>query len=339
MSIDVIIFHNKILIIWQQRCMLNERTEFQAKVGFSMNTKQMQYALALSETLNFSQVAEQLGISQPALSKQIQHLEQELGVRLFDRNRSPMTLTPAGEYFIRNARELVYKEDQLRKALGQFRSGDSGRLVIGVTPFRSLYLMPELVKKIRNRYPGVCISVHEVNSAQLRKDAAEGKCDLAIVNLPVDTALLDVVPLEPDTLVLAVHHSLLGKLPEAGNDHYPEVEFSQLQELPFVVLSPGQEMRTLFDGLCAAAGVQPIIAAEVIGVASALAMARAGVGAAVLPLQFVHSQHFDDHLSLYIVKNSLYSRQPAVVTRRGQVRTPYADYAISVLTEKRDGGI
>ena len=297
-----------------------------------MNTKQIQYALALSETLNFSQVAEQLGISQPALSKQIQHLEKELGVKLFDRNHSPLALTPAGEYFMRNARELVYKEDQLRKALGQFQSGESGRLVIGITPFRSLYLIPELVKEIRNRYPGVSITVHEINSAQLRKDAAEGKCDLAIVNLPVDTSLLDAIPLEPDTLVLAAHKTMLGKLPEAKDANYPEVDFSQLQDLPFVVLSPGQEMRVLFDRLSTAAGFQPIIAAEVIGVATALAMARAGVGAAVLPLQFVHSQHFDDNLSLYAIKNSLYSRQPAVVTRRGQVRTAYAEFAINFLT-------
>lgn len=297
-----------------------------------MNTRQIQYALALSETLNFSQVAEQLGISQPALSKQIQHLEKELGVKLFDRNHSPLTLTPAGEYFVRNAQELVYKEEQLRKALDQFRSGESGRLVIGVTPFRSLYLMPEIVKKIRNKYPGVQVSLQEVNSTQLRKEAAEGKYDLAIVNLPVDTALLDAIPLEPDTLVLAVHNTMVGKLPATGDGKYAAVDFDQIQDLPFVVLSPGQELRLLFDGLCTAADFTPIIAAEVMGVTSAWAMARAGVGVALLPLQFVHSQYFDNNLSLYIVKNSLYSRQPVIVTRRGQVRTPYADFAIRLLT-------
>ena len=297
-----------------------------------MNTKQLQYVLALAETRNFSQVAEQMGITQPALSKQIQHIEKELGVKLFDRNHSPLTLTPAGEYFVRSAREMVYREEQLRKAMEQFQSGDSGRLVIGVTPFRSLYLMPELVKKIRTRYPGVSITLHEVNSAQLRKDAAEGKCDLAIVNLPVDTAVLDVTPLEPDTLVLAVHKDMAEGLPADSDGKNLVVDIGQLGELPFVVLSPGQELRKLFDGLCTAADFHPTIAAEVVGVTSALAMAKAGVGAAVLPLQFVHSLDFDDNLALYAIKNSLYTRQPAVVTRRGQARTPYADFAIRLLT-------
>jgi DNA-binding transcriptional LysR family regulator len=297
-----------------------------------MNTKQVQYALALSETLNFSQVAEQLGISQPALSKQIQHLEKELGVRLFDRNHSPLTLTAAGEYFVRNARELVYKEKQLYKALDQFRSGENGRLIIGITPFRSLYLMPELVKEVRKRYPGVSVSIHELPSPQLRKNAADGKYDLAIVNLPVDTSLLDVFPLETDTLVLAIHKTMAEKLPITGEGKYPIVDFSQIKELPFVVLSPGQELRQLFDKLCNTADFIPNIAAEVMGVTSALSMAQSGVGATLLPLQFVHKQQFNDNLSLYIVKNSLYSRQPVIVTRKGQLRTPYADFAINLLT-------
>ncbi|MBE7039579.1 MAG: LysR family transcriptional regulator [Ruminococcaceae bacterium] len=301
-----------------------------------MNTKQIQYALALSETLNFSQVAEQLGISQPAFSKQIQNIEKELGVKLFDRNHNPLTLTPAGEYFVRNARELLYKEEQLRKALDQFKTGESGRLTIGVTPFRSLYLMPGLIKKIRSRYPGVCVSLKEVPSHQLRKDVVEGKYDFAIINLPLDTSMLDVIPLEPDTLVLAVHNTLVEKLPIACDGEYPEVDFSEVKKLPFVVLSQNQELRQLFDKLCTRADFHPNIAAEVMGVTSAFTMAQAGVGATLLPLQFVHNQHFDKNLSIYIVKNSIFSRQPVIVTRRGQFRSPYADFAIHLLTAEQN---
>lgn len=299
-----------------------------------MNARQIQYALALSETLNFSQVADQMGISQPALSKQIKLLENELGVELFDRNRSPLTLTPAGEYFILNAKELVYREEQLRKSLSQFSSGESGRLVIGITPFRSLYLMPDTVKKMRDKYPGVQVSLHEINSSQLRKEAAEGKCDFAVVNLPVDTSLLDVIPLEPDTLVLAVHKSMVGKLPKTIDGKYAMVDLGDIKDMPFVVLTQGQELRQLFDRLCTVSDFHPTIAAEVVGVTTAWAMARAGVGATLLPLQFVHSQNFDDDLSLYIVNNSLYTRQPVIVTRKGQFLSPYAEYAIGLLTEK-----
>ena len=173
-----------------------------------MNSRQLQYAITLSQTLNFSHAADQLGISQPSLSKQILSLENELGLRLFDRNRSPMTVTPAGAYFILEAKELLYKEDQLIKGLDRYKSGENGRLVIGVTPFRSLYLMPPLAKKIRDRYPGIQVVFHEASSSQLRKEAAEGKFDFAIVNLPIDDSLLDSILIEPDTLVLAVPSSM-----------------------------------------------------------------------------------------------------------------------------------
>ena len=74
-----------------------------------MNTRQLQYALELSKSLNFSAVAERLGISQPALSKQILHLENEIGVKLFDRSTNPLTVTPAGEHFFREAQRLLLR--------------------------------------------------------------------------------------------------------------------------------------------------------------------------------------------------------------------------------------
>lgn len=299
-----------------------------------MNTKQLQYVLALSETLSFSQVAENLNISQPALSKQIQHFEKELGVQLFDRSRNPLTLTPAGEYFIKNAKELLYKEEQIRKELDRFRSGENGRLTIGVTPFRSFYMMPSLVKRIRDRFPGVQISLQEISSTQLRKDAAEGKYDLAIVNLPVDTSVLNVIPLMQDVLVLAVHRSMAELMPEIPSGEPLETDFSQIKALPFVTLSANQELRQMFDSLCAAADFHPTIAAEVKSITTAWAMAKAGVGGALLPLQFIHSQELDGNLLLYTVKNSPYTREPVIAVRKGQVISPYAEYAIEILTKQ-----
>lgn len=292
-----------------------------------MNTRQLQYAILLSQTLNFSQAAEQLGISQPSLSKQILSLERELGVKLFDREHSPLKLTPAGEYFIPRAQEMLYQETQLYKAMAQYESGEQGRLIIGVTPFRSLYLMPELVKKIKNRFPGVQVVLHESGSTQLKKEATEGSYDFAIVNLPLDDALLDVTPLAPDTLVLAVPNVLLDRLPQDRK----EINFAEAKGLPFVVLGKNQELRQLFENLCTASGIEPNIAAEVVGVTTAWAMAHAGVGAALLPLQFVRNEHFDKDLTLFGIKDNTYSRQPAIVTRRGQYISEYARYAMDLL--------
>lgn len=298
-----------------------------------MNSRQLQYAILLSQMRNFSQVAEKLNISQPALSKQILNLERELGVRLFDRNSVPLTMTPAGEHFVQEAQDLIYREDQLLRSMDQYKSGAAGKLVIGISPFRSLYLIPGIVKKVRDKYPGIQISLHEANSDNLRKESAEGKYDFAVINLPVDESVLEITPIEPDTLVLAVPNELLSKLPPVTGGNLSEIDLRDCKELPFIVVGQTQEMRQLFDRLCALADFRPNIAMEVVGVTTAWAMAHAGIGATLLPLQFILDDKFDDSITLFTIKGNPFSRQPVVVTRRGQYLSEYARYAISLLTK------
>ncbi len=298
-----------------------------------MNRKQLQYVIELSEDLNFSVVAEKLGITQPALSKQILSLEKELDIKLFDRNNIPMTLTAAGEHFVAEAKKLIYKEDQLIRSMEDYKSGKLGKLEIGISPFRSLYLIPDIVSKVKEKFPGVTVVLHEEGSDQLRKNAVEGKYDFAVVNLPVDESVLDVKLIEADTLVLAVPQKLVGKLPASSKDHIPEIDLKSCKNIPFVVVSPLQEMRQLFDKLCAEAEFTADVSMEVVGVSTAWSMARAGVGATLLPLQFAKNFDFDESISLYTLKNCRYSRQPAVVTRRGQYLSEYAKYAIELLTK------
>ncbi len=135
-------------------------------------------------------------------------------------------------------------------------------------------------------------------------------------------------------MVLALHKSLVNELPSDSITKNSTIDFSLVKSLPFVVLSEGQELRSIFDSLCNDADFTPNIIAEVMGVTSAWAMARSGVGATLLPLQFVDSLNVDNDLSLFVVKNNLYSRQPVIATRKGHKLPPYVEYAIKILSEK-----
>ena len=297
-----------------------------------MNSRQLQYAILLAQVRNFSQVAEKLSITQPALSKQIGNLEKELGIQLFDRSTVPLTLTPAGEHFIREAQDLLYREDQLLRSMDRYKSGEAGRLTIGISPFRTLYMIPEIVKRVRERFPGIQVNLHETGSDTIRREAAEGKYDFAIVNLPVDESLLDVIPLEPDTLVLAVPNGMLHLVKNAPRERLAPIDLADCGDLPFVVVGQAQEMRQLFDRLCAQVSFHPNIAMEVVGVTTAWAMAHTGIGAALLPLQFITDEFFDRDVTLFTIRNNPYRRQPAIVKRRGQYLSEYAAYAIRLLT-------
>lgn len=297
-----------------------------------MNSRQLQLAVLLGEMRSFSQVAEHLSISQPALSKQIIALEQDLGLKLFDRSTTPLSLTPAGEFFVQKARHLLWEEDQLVKTMERYKSGESGRLTIGISPFRSLYLMPAVIRQLKERFPGIQVVLAEQASAQLHKGITEGLYDFAIVNLPVDESILDVIPLEEDVLMLALPNKMLSLLPPSDFDSRTQIDFGECARLPFIALSPGQEMRLLFDKLCAMTSVTPEIHVEVVGMATAWTMVQSGIGAAILPGQFIRNSS-DGNITLFELKQSVFIRQPAIVTRHGQYLSPYAEYAIRLLRE------
>ncbi len=297
-----------------------------------MNSKQLEYALRLSKTLSFSLTAEEFKISQPALSKQISNLEKKLGVELFDRRKNPISLTAAGEYFFEEIENLLYQEEQLHRSMQDFNSKKRGKLVIGISPFRSLYLVSNLCKKLKEKYPDVKIVLNEYSSDHLRRLASEGKVDFAIVNLPVDESLFDIKLIEQDTLVLVVPKSMLHLIKHSPGEKLPSLDFKDCKKLPFIVVSPTQEMHHLFKKICSTAEIQPDISMEVVGITTAWTMAQNGLGATLLPLQFVKSMNYNDEVELFIPKCETNIRQPAIITRHGQYLPEYAKYAIDILS-------
>ncbi|MBE5779434.1 MAG: LysR family transcriptional regulator [Clostridiales bacterium] len=296
-----------------------------------MNSRQLQYIVRLAETLHFSQVAEELNISQPALSKQVIHLENELGVKLFERT-TPLTITDAGRFFVEKARKLLMEEELLLKTMERYKSGDNGSLTIGITPFRSLYLMPGAIKGLRERFPQLKISLAEQGLSRLQKGLLDGEYDFAIMNLPVDETVFEAFPMEPDKLVLAVPDTLLPLIAGPHEDIISSPKaLSACASLPFVALTPEQEMRKLFDRLCAIAGIEPQLFAEVTGVTTARQIVLEGLAASLLPRLFIENEAKQNHVTLFELPEVSYSRQPAVVIRRGQYVSEYARYAMDLL--------
>jgi len=207
-----------------------------------------------------------------------------------------------------------------------------GKLVIGISPFRSLYLVKNLCKAVREKYPNVKIVLNEHPSDQLRKLASEGKFDFAVVNLPVDESVLDIRLIEQDTLVLVVPKSMLSLIKYSPGETFNLVDFKDCKKLPFIVLGPSQEMHHLFKKICSTAEIQPNIAMEVVGITTAWTMAHNGLGATLLPYQFVKSMNYNDEVELFIPKCEMNIRQPAIITRRGQYLPEYAKYAIDILS-------
>lgn len=296
-----------------------------------MNSKQLQYAVVLARVKNFSVAAEELGITQPAFSKQIIALENELGIKLFDRGANPLLTTAAGEFFIEKAKKILFEQETLMKTMEGYKSGEYGKLTIGIAPFRSLYVMPSLVGKLKKEFPDLHIVLQEHGLEQLEKGLREGLYDFAIMNLPVEDPNFEVIPLESDSLVLAVPEKMahLIKVQNALG----KVSLSDCQDLPFVVVGHNQEMRKLFEKLCADAEIEPNIFVEVTGVTTAREMVRAGLAATIIPRPFLQNEDGNSSVVLFELEQVEYVRQPAVVLMRNQYVSKYAEYAIKLLKE------
>ncbi len=301
-----------------------------------MNSRQLQYAVLLAKDLNFSHVAEKLNISQPALSKQILSLESELGVKLFDRSTSPMTLTAAGECFIEEAREIIFREDRLKRKMEEYATGEKGRLIIGVSPFRSFYQLPEIVKKLKDTFDGLSVIVKELSSGPLYDGIINGEFDLAIVNLPADRSKLDIYPMTEEPMILAAHKDIAKKIPHvlSGSKNLPEVDLSGCGDVPFVLLTPKQELRRMFDSIAMEVGLEVKDITQVVSITTAWAMVNAGVGATILPLKFAQTEWHGRDIEFFTLRHDTPTRQPAVVTKKGQYISKYAEYAIKLLTQK-----
>ncbi len=301
-----------------------------------MNSRQLQYAVVLSQSLNISQAADKLNITQPALSKQILSLEKELGVVLFDRETTPLRLTPAGECFIREAKDLLFREENLKHSMEDFKSGEKGRITIGISPFRAAYFLSDIIEKLQEKFHGLQVVLRETDSAQLQKDAIDGQVDFAIINLPVDTALLNVIHLEPEPLVLVVPKKYAKKLKgDTKTKGLTAVSLSECGNMPFITVSKSQELRKLFDKLCITSEFMPNITTEVVGITTAWNLALAGIGATVLPYNLIISKGADEKVEVFKIKNSASTRKPAIVMSKNQHISKYAKEAIELIKNKK----
>lgn len=180
---------------------------------YPFTLRQLQYAVAVAETLSFREAAERCHVSQPSLSTQIAELEESLGVRLFERDRRHVLLTAAGrELMERTARLLFGAEDLIDTAR---RVGDplAGTLRVGVIPTISPYLLPAVTPQLRLRFERLSIAWIEDKTERLLKSLEAGTLDAALLASTAETGELDCEVIAQDPFVLAAPfgHALAEK--------------------------------------------------------------------------------------------------------------------------------
>ncbi len=249
-----------------------------------MNKKQFEYVSMLSKTLNFTRAAEELGISQPSLSQYIKKTETELGAELFIRSGQDIRLTDACSVYLEAGRRIFDIEHRMNADLLDLSEHKTGSIVIGTSPFRSAAMMPETVKRFKERYPDICIVVEEHTTGELYEGLEHGAFDLCLSLYPVNEHLFSYDDITEEELVLAVPSCAPAFPTRTVPDRkYPAIEAHNLNGKPFVTITETQIMQRELDGLVADHALSLKKTAVVKSLEAQIAMVRAGVGMALLP--------------------------------------------------------
>ena len=171
-----------------------------------MELRHLRYYIAVAEALNFTRAAGKLHVAQPALSKQVQDLEDEIGVDLLKRSPRGVTLTAEGVLFLEEAREIIARTEQAVLKTRALARGEYGTLNIGYAPSPSMELLPPALLEFQESVPHVTVNLHDLSGDEIADGLRGGKLEVAIMVRPYEdnTRGLLFEPLKQYPLMLAV---------------------------------------------------------------------------------------------------------------------------------------
>ncbi|WP_181274036.1 LysR family transcriptional regulator [Brevibacterium oceani] len=176
--------------------------------------------IAVAENLHFGKAAEELNMTQPPLSRQIQKLEKSIGVQLFERNNRNVTLTPAGESFLAEAYGLLASVERAPRRAQKIAEGAWGQITIGCTAVSSFGVLGDLLSRMADRLPGVSVEIAEMVTAEEVKALSEGLIDIGLGRPDRVPSIVETTQIHSERLVVAVpaHHEFAGRTSVASSE-------------------------------------------------------------------------------------------------------------------------
>lgn len=238
--------------------------------------RQLEYVVAVADHQHFSKAAEACGVSQPALSSQVQEVEQRLGLTLFERGRTGITVPADAQPVIELARRALQAADDVVTAADRNQDELVGVLRIGVIPTMAPYLLPALVAELRRRHPRAEPHLVEEQTDRLVRSIADGRLDLGLLAAPIPIDGLASASLAVDDF----HLALPDDHPMAGSGPLPA---GVLAGLPVILLEDGHCLRDQALDVCASVGAGMPGGIQGTSLTTLCQMVAAGLGVTLLP--------------------------------------------------------
>ncbi|HHP7242205.1 MAG TPA: LysR substrate-binding domain-containing protein [Cyclobacteriaceae bacterium] len=208
-----------------------------------MTLQQLEYIIALDEHRHYVTAAERCFVSQPNLTMQVKRLEEEIGVRIFNRDKKPLLPTEIGKEVILRARQILLEVRQLKEFVNHEKESIEGEFTIGIIPTLAPYLLPLFLPFFIKEHPRIHLKIQELQTSQIISQLENGIIDIGILVTPLNHATVKEIPLfyEPFLLYLPENHSFLKK---------DRIMAKDLQPRELLVLEEGHCFREQTLSIC-----------------------------------------------------------------------------------------
>ena len=283
-----------------------------------MNWNQLQYVITVADEKNITKAAKKLFISQPSLSLSIQSLEKELGAALFQRTRGEMALTYAGSLFYDWAASTLHSQGQLQMKLSDITNENRRLIRMGLSPHRSLIMLPAILEQFYADYPECEIHIVEKPTYILKKLLENHEIDMIDVPHP-DTINFQSEQLTEERIVLAVPSRFCQK-EDFPKDEQGSVALCDLGSYPFILLSSDQILGSMSRKMCESASFYPNIRLICENVETALTLAGRQLGITFVPEILAAQKKFVPAVSYFPVQQFHDTRPLCLIFHRNSYR-------------------
>ncbi|MQV98213.1 LysR family transcriptional regulator [Sinorhizobium medicae] len=296
-----------------------------------MEHRLLQSYVAVAEELHFGRAAKRLNISQPPLTKQIQQLERELGVALFERTKRKVELTAAGSVLLEEARRLLRQTENAAELVRKTERGETGHLAVGFIDAAIYSLVPNVVERFTRSYPHVTVELADLRIPDQVRGVSEGRLDVGFIHPPIcgEQLAIETVLVEPLVVAVPQRHRL------ASRAEIPLAELANEALIQF----PRSINPTLYDeiiGLCQSSGFNPKIVREATPKQTIIGLVSVGLGVSLLPRCLENLKR--DGVACRPISGPNLSIDTSIIYRSDRLRPATKAFINVVRTVAREGG-
>ena len=298
-----------------------------------LDFRQLQYASAIARHQSLSLAAEELGVTQPTLTKFLQQQEEEMGFPLFQRIGKRFFLTYPGERYLDYAARMLQLKKEMDHELSDINQMQKGRLSIAYPIIRSSYMIPATLPAFHRQYPGVEVILYEEPSTVLEELLISGKADIAIFNQPIKNPHLDYEILRREEIALAVAktHPLAQKGRWRSECRFPWIDLKRFENEPFIIHLPDQRTGQIARQLFEQYKMSPPIALQTRSIEGAVRLAASGFGLCFVSeshLKYIYTQNQPVYFSIGEPSTKI---ELVVAYRKGGYLPQYAQDYIQIV--------